>query len=71
MRFAMTARTIAKDRAEGQESTEMTERNMEKVTRYRPNGEKDLEQMVAKLSDLEVGDRNNAVNDERRWGGHV
>lgn len=71
MRFAMTARTIAKDRAQAKESTEMTERNMEKVTRYRPNGEKDLEKMVKKISELEVGDRNNAASDERRWGGHV
>ncbi|KUJ15619.1 ribosomal protein L17 [Mollisia scopiformis] len=71
MRFAMTARTIAKDRAEGQESTEMTDRNVEKVTRYRPDGEKDLESMVAKLSNLKVGDRSNASTDERRWGGDV
>ncbi len=71
MRFAMTARTIAKDQAQGQDATEMTERNVEKVTRYRPNGEEQLKEMVAKLSKLEVGDRNNAVNDERRWGGHV
>lgn len=71
MRFAMTARTIARDRLQGQESNEMTERNIEKVTRYRPNGEKDLENMVNKISDLKVGDRNNSVTDERRWGGHV
>lgn len=67
----MTARTIAKDRAEGLESTEMTERNMEKVTRYRPDGEKDLEEMVEKLGNLKVTDRSMAANTERRWGGEV
>jgi large subunit ribosomal protein L17 len=71
MRFAMTARTIAKDRAQGKESTEMTERNREKVIRYRPDGEKELEKLVKKIRDLEVGDRNNSASDERRWGGHV
>lgn len=71
MRFAMTARTIAKDRAKGVDSTEMTERNIEKVTRFRPNGEKDLEKMIRKISKLTVGDRDNAKSDERRWGGEV
>lgn len=71
IRFAMTARTIANDRAQGKESSEMTERNMEKVTRYRPEGEKALEKMVARISELEIGDRNNANTDEKRWGGRV
>jgi len=71
MRFAMTARTIAKDRAKGVEPTEMTERNMEKVTRFRPNGEKDLVKMIKKISKLTVGDRDNAKSDERRWGGEI
>lgn len=71
IRFAMTARTIARQRGEGQEINEMTQRNVEKVTRYRPNGEQDLEEMVEKLNELEVGERDNAKNDERRWGGQV
>jgi len=71
MRFAMTARTIARQRGEGQEMNEMTQRNMEKVTKYRPDGQQELERMVERLNDLEVGERNNAVNTEKRWGGTI
>ena len=69
MRFAMTARTVARRRGEGMEINEMTARNIEKVTRYRPNGEKELEKMVEKLNKLEVGERDNSNTDEKRWGG--
>lgn len=69
MRFAMTARTLARQRAEGLEQNEMTARNVEKVTRYRPEGEKDLEAMVGKMRSLKVLDRNESV--EARWGGKV
>jgi len=71
MRFAMTARTIARMKGEGEELNEMTQRNMEKVTRYRKNGEEDLEKMVERLNRLKVGDRDNAKTDEKRWGGQV
>jgi len=71
MRFAMTARTIAACRGEGRDINEMTARNIEKVTRYRQNGEDELETMVEKLSELEVGVRDNAVSSEKRWGGQV
>jgi large subunit ribosomal protein L17 len=67
----MTARTIARERGEGKDSGEMTARNIDKVTRYRPDGEADLEAMVSRLRDLEVGSRDNAVNEEKRWGGKV
>lgn len=71
MRFAMTARTIARERGEGRELGEMTTRNIEKVTRYRPDGESELEKMVGNISELEIGERNDAVSDEKRWGGKV
>ena len=71
MRFAMTARTVARRRGEGVEINEMTARNIEKVTRYRPNGEKELESMVEKLNKLEVGERSNSTSDEKRWGGKI
>lgn len=71
MRFAMTARTIARQRGEGEEINEMTQRNVEKVTRYRRDGDQELEKMVEKLNELEVGERNNAKSDERRWGGQI
>jgi DNA-directed RNA polymerase alpha subunit len=60
MRFAMTARTVARFRGEGQDLNEMTQRNVEKVTKYRPNGEKALEEMVEKLNGLEVGERDDS-----------
>ncbi|PBP18628.1 50S ribosomal protein L17 [Diplocarpon rosae] len=71
MRFAMTARTIARQRAAGEKMNEMTERNMEKVTRYRKDGSKEMESMVRKMSKLAVEERDNASNLERRWGGKV
>lgn len=71
MRFAMTARTIARQRGEGEEINEMTLRNVEKVTQFRPGGEAALEEMIEKLNTLEVGERKNAVSSEKRWGGKV
>jgi large subunit ribosomal protein L17 len=61
MRFAMTARTIARQRGEGEEMNEMTQRNVEKVTRFRPAGEADLERMVEQISTLGVGKRKDPV----------
>jgi large subunit ribosomal protein L17 len=67
MRFAMTARTIAASRAEGRDTSEMTARNIEKITRFRPQGMNELEDMVEKISKLEFGKRDMAANDEARW----
>ncbi|RDL37877.1 Prokaryotic ribosomal protein L17 [Venustampulla echinocandica] len=71
MRFAMTARTIVRERGQGRPVGEITAKNIDKVTRFRPGGEAELEDMVEQMSDLEVGDRNNAASEERRWGGTV
>jgi len=71
MRFAMTARTVAKQREEGKDINEMTLRNVEKVTQFRPGGEAALEEMVEKIRTLEVGERNDAASLEKRWGGRV
>lgn len=54
MRFHMTAKTIARAREEGLEQSEMTIRNVEKVTRYRKDGEEALEDMVSKLRKMEL-----------------
>ncbi|KAM0715472.1 hypothetical protein Q7P37_008970 [Cladosporium fusiforme] len=54
MRFAMTARTIAKTQADGKAINDMTAANIHKVTRYRPTAEKDLEEMVSKFADMEA-----------------
>lgn len=54
MRFAMTARTVARLRREGKPINDMTAGNIAKVTRFRPEGERDLEEMVAKFDNLEA-----------------
>ncbi|KAH0350053.1 ribosomal protein L17, partial [Aureobasidium melanogenum] len=54
MRFAMTARTVSRLRREGKPINDMTAGNIAKVTRFRPDGEKDLEDMVAKFDKLEA-----------------
>jgi hypothetical protein len=54
-RFMMTAMAVAKDRVQGRESSELTKRNVEKVTRFRGDpevegsGMREFEQMVQRL----------------------
>ncbi|OCK77604.1 ribosomal protein L17 [Lepidopterella palustris CBS 459.81] len=52
MRFAMTARTLARLRDEGKTVNEITEANIAKVTRYRPQGKDELEELVGKMEEL-------------------
>lgn len=52
MRFALTARTIARIREKGQEINHATADNIRKVTRYRQNGEDALEELVQKFQKL-------------------
>lgn len=54
MRFAMTARTIAKAQAAGRKINDMTAANIHKVTRFRKTAEKDLEEMVEKFAEMEA-----------------
>ncbi|PLB35888.1 mitochondrial 54S ribosomal protein bL17m [Aspergillus candidus] len=50
MRFAMTARTVARNRSQGFEGlNELTTLNVRKVTRYRKDGVDDLERAIKKL----------------------
>ncbi|KAG2022190.1 hypothetical protein GB937_004285 [Aspergillus fischeri] len=50
MRFAMTARTVARQRAQGLETlNELTTLNVHKVTRFRKGGVEDLEQAIKRL----------------------
>ncbi|PLB44011.1 ribosomal protein L17 [Aspergillus steynii IBT 23096] len=50
MRFAMTARTIARQRSQGLETlNELTAMNVRKVTRYRKEGVEDLEREIGQL----------------------
>ena len=52
MRFALTAKTIAAVREKGREINDMTAANIQKVTRYRPNADEDLESMIKKFENL-------------------
>jgi hypothetical protein len=54
MRFFMTAKAIAKAQAEGKPLTEITALNMHKVTKFRENGEKELESAVKKMRSFET-----------------
>lgn len=54
MRFAMTARTIARCRSESKSINDMTAANIAKVTRYRPDADGALEDMVGKFERMEV-----------------
>ena len=67
MRFAMTARTIAKAQADGKAINDMTAANIHKVTRYRPTAEQDLEEMVGKFAEMEAaGDFGDEVVKKKR-----
>lgn len=49
MRYNMTARTLARNLREKTEPTEITRRNMEKVTRFRERGMQELEALARRL----------------------
>lgn len=67
MRFAMTARTIAKVRADGKSINDMTAGNIAKVTRFRKDGETDLEEMVGRFEKVALeGDRGDEKVVKRR-----
>lgn len=53
MRFAMTAKSIANARSQGkQKINDMTAANVMKVTRFRREGERDLEEMIGRFERL-------------------
>ena len=49
MRFAMTAKTLVRERAGDGGIREITARNVAKVTRFRPGGEDELERTVSRM----------------------
>lgn len=50
MRFAMTARTVARERSKGFDTlNELTTLNVRKVTRFRKDGVSDLEEAIQNL----------------------
>jgi hypothetical protein len=70
MRFAMTAKTLARIEEEGKEVNDMTAKNIMKVTRYRERGEEELRRMVNDLRDLDI-DPKDRSGLEKRWGGKI
>ncbi len=56
MRFAMTARTLARIEEEGKVVNDITAKNVMKVTRYRKEGDQDLRKIVDELRDLKVSE---------------
>ncbi|QDS76597.1 hypothetical protein FKW77_007532 [Venturia effusa] len=51
IRWAMTARTIAAERRQGKPTREITQRNIDKVTRYREHGIEELEQLASRFEE--------------------
>jgi hypothetical protein len=52
MRFAMTAAAVARDRMLGKRHTDLTHKNIAKVTRYRREGRDAFEEMVGKIEGM-------------------
>lgn len=54
MRFAMTAAAVARDRKLGKPHTELTLKNIAKVTQFRKDGREEFEKMVSKIEKLDL-----------------
>lgn len=52
MRFMMTAKAVALGERDGLPMNTMTQKNIDKVTRYRENGKDVFQDMVEKFKDL-------------------
>ena len=52
MRFAMTAKTLVRERASDNGIREITARNVQKVTRFRRDGEAELEKTIRRLETM-------------------
>lgn len=57
MRFAMTAKTLVKERATEEGVRELTAKNIIKVTRFRESGEEELEKTVRALEARESDEK--------------
>ena len=67
MRFAMTAKTLARERATEEGVREITARNVHKVTQFRPGGEKELERLVGQIEKREVDEERREVGGRKRY----
>ncbi|KAI9039482.1 mitochondrial 54S ribosomal protein bL17m [Aspergillus affinis] len=68
MRFALTARTIARQRSQGLETlNELTTMNVRKVTQFRKDGVEDLERAIGRLGlDEKKGDKSSKGGSEKQ-----
>lgn len=66
MRFMLTARTLARLQNDDKEINDITAKNVDKVTRFRKDGEAALEEMVKKMSKMEVM-KKDRVAMESKW----
>ena len=67
MRFMMTAKTIVREQKEGLNRTDLTTRNIKKVTTFRPEGLAALDAAVEEIQarTVDVSRRNTGVQKER------
>ena len=65
-RFAMAARAVASERAGRRTPSEVTAGNRVKATRFRPDGDKAFEEMVARFEQLDTK-RQWAEGEKERW----
>lgn len=54
LRFAMTAATVARDQVIGKPHSDLTHKTVNKVTRYRKNGQEAFEDMVARIKSWKI-----------------
>lgn len=68
MRFAMTAKALARHQTEGSPMTELTALNMHKVTRFREDGEAELEAEVKRLTLSEAAEQQRLEDEYKEDG---
>ncbi|KAF6229604.1 hypothetical protein HO173_011459 [Letharia columbiana] len=69
MRFAMTAKTLVRERANDGGIREITARNVAKVTRFREDGEAELEKTVRRLETMKGLGKEDEEEDEEEESG--
>lgn len=65
LRFAVTAAAIARDQQLGKEHNDLTVRNMNKVTKFRKDGESALNDMVEQIKGMNLTE--SAADDKPFW----
>ncbi|OLN82227.1 54S ribosomal protein L8, mitochondrial [Colletotrichum chlorophyti] len=65
-RFMMTAKAVAQDRILGRKHTDLTQKNLDKVTRYRQDGKNAFEKMAANFKNMTVSQQKRSKALEER-----